>query len=363
MTISLTVARLAVSGALLTCLLLGPPVQGQRTGGATQSSSDYWRSAQAQQAAADYYRYARKQSPSGYNQYSHFGPAFERIDAILDQKRQHFTDYEINDISSRVYSLKQRIASTVSQGFDTHAFQDDVSGLEAEVGRKVSDSLINIGSVEQHLNETLSRVEQLFLAHKNKMPDSDYEELENRIGRLRDRSARETLVNHGVGSNNYSAEFADEARKIESAIIGKSLLHRPDTPVNNNVAPQTGAKLDNVGASPGTSAPKETSVPVHSGGLTSYRLQPTPTRQPSPPTPSLAAVFEKTENRLLNLHEAEQLGTFDIDVFSERILKLKFNTRKMAAKTGKLSKRQEDWLRVELEKFNEEISERTHSSK
>ncbi len=62
------------------------------------------------------------------------------------------------------------------------------------------------------------------------------------------------------------------------------------------------------------------------------------------------------------MHEAEQLGTFDIDVFSERILKLKFNTRKMAAKTGKLSKRQEDWLRLELGKLNEEISERTHSS-
>ncbi|MBY0547934.1 MAG: hypothetical protein K2W95_11620 [Candidatus Obscuribacterales bacterium] len=356
MTISLTVARLAVSGALFTCLLACPHAQGQKTR-TSQSPTDYWRSVQAQQAA-DYYRYARKQqNTSGYNQYGHFGPAFERIDGMLAQNRQHFTDYEINDVSSRIYGLKQRIASSVAQGFQTHQFQDDVSSLEAEISRKVSDSLANISSVEQHLHDTLSRVEQLFSAHRNKMPDSDYEELENRIRRLRDRSTRETLVTNGVGSNNDSADFADEARKIESAIIGKSLLHRPEPQDSNNDAEaQTNAKAEKAPPQ------KEASSPVHSGGLSSYRLEPTPTRQPLPPTPSLAAVFDKTENRLLNLHEAEQLGTFDIDIFSERVLKLKLNTKKMAAKTGKLSKRQEDWLRVELDKLNEEISERTHST-
>ena len=361
MTISPSVARLAISGALLTCLFCCPQARGEKY---NPSHSDYWRPIQAQQAAADYYRYARKQqsSSSGYNQYGHFGPAFERIDGMLGQNRQHFSDYEINDLSSRVYGLKQRIAANVAQGFETNSFLDDISSLEAEVRRKVDDSLVNISSVERHLNDTLSRVEELFSAHKNKMPDSDYEELENRIKRLRDRTARDVLVTHGVGSNNYSSDFSDEARKIESAIIGKSLLHKPDKVEVSTDAAQARASKSEADKASDSQGKDSTPPTVHTGGLTSYRLQPTPTRQQTPPAPTLAKVFEKTENRLLDLHEAERLGTFDIDVFSERILKLKYNCKKMAAKTGTLSKRQEDWLRIELNKLNDEISERTHSA-
>lgn len=330
--------------------------------------TDYWRMYQAHQAASDYYRYARKQQQtSGYSQYGHYGPNFERIDNVLAKNQQHFTDYDIADLSNRITSLKQRISSCVAQGFDTRPYQDDMANLEAEVNRKVDDSLLTINTIESHLNETLDRVEQLISANKSKMAESDYEELENRIKRLRNRSTRDQLVSHGVGSHNYKSDFAEEASKIESAIIGKSLFHR--SAESNRVEPASasfsGDGRKPISASPTSNdpgvEPKE-SRSFHTGGLTSYRITPGQPRQPAPPVPTLAKVFENTENRLLDLHEAERLGTFDIDIFTERMLKLKYNCKKLVGKTGKLSPRQEAWIRAEMDKLNEDISERGHSS-
>ncbi len=326
------------------------------------TGADYLHLQQAQ-TASDYYRYAKSTTNSySYNQYGHFGPTFERVDNILSKGRQHFTDYEVNELSSRIYGLKQKVSASVSQGLEPLEYQDDVANLEAEVNRKVDDSLLNISSVERQLAETLSRVEQLYGANKGQMSQSDREELEARISRLRDKSVRENLVSIGISHSAYSVDFVDEARKIESAIIGKTLFSHGGSQAkatNPNTSKDSGSGETATGQSAPASAAAN-SPPKLRSGLTAYRLQPVTQRDITPPVsqPTLAKAFEKTENRLLELHEAERLGTFDIDVFSERLLKLKYNCRKMVSDKGKLSPRQENWLRVELGKINDDISDR-----
>ena len=330
----------------------------------TPAASEYWRAQRANQAASDYYRYARKQQQQSgnlYSQYGKYASTFQKVDSVVDKNRQHFTEYDTNDLATRISALKQRISSAVTQGFDALEFQDDMANLEAEVARKIEDSLTNIGTTEQQLSETLNRLQQLYMSHKDKMAVFDYQELENRINKLREKATREHLVSSGANNSAYTADLTDEARKIEMAIIEKSLLHKADF----DTAPtptKASAANTSVDILPTATEPPQPSL-LHTGSVSSDRLVPTPVRQaPDSPAPTLAKTFEKTENRLLDLHEAKRLGTFDIDAFSKRMLQLKHSCKKMAAKTGKLSKKQEAWLRLELEKINQDILERAHIS-
>lgn len=282
----------------------------------------------------------------------------ERIDSTISRGRQHFSDYDINELGSRIHRLKQQIAHCTSNGLSGLEFQDDVAALEGEVSRRVDDSLLTIGSTERQLTETLNRVEQLFFQNKGKMTDADREELSGQIARLREKSSRDRLVGAGLTHSSHSADCVEEARKIETAIISKTLFHKavalaqPSTPACST------------DYADGKEAAKPTTEPITrlKSGVTAYRL--TPVLQTDPPKAktelSLAMVFEKTENRLIDLHEKERLGTFDIDVFTDRILKLKYDSRKMASSRGTLTRNQERWLRDELGKINEDISERGH---
>lgn len=337
------------------------------------SGAELLRLQQAQAAASDYYRYAKNSSNYSYSQYGHFGAAFERVDNVLNKGRQHFNEYEISELNSRILGLKQRVSATVSQGLEPLEYQDDITNLEAEVVRKVEDSLVTIGSTERQLTDVLNRLEELFNGNKSKMSETDREELDARLTRLRNRTVRESLVSAGITHGSYSAEFVEEARKIESAIISKTLFNNHTARATEALATVTtataakGSSRDSSGASqdsPGASQdfPTAASAPKLHSGISTYRLQPVVQRENAPPRPkiSLAQAFERTENRLVDLHEKERLGSFDIDVFSERILKLKYNCRKMVSDSGTLSPRQENWLRVELDKINSDISERGH---
>lgn len=348
-------------------LLPQPALSQVSTIRSSASGTDLLRLQQAQ-AASDYYRYAKSSSGSSYNynQYGHYGPSFERIDNILNKGRQHFTDYEVSDLSNRIYTLKQRVCGAVSQGLEPLEYQSEMANLEAEVNRKVEDSVAAITAQERQLSNTLTRIDELFASNKTKMSVSDREELESRVKRLHEKISREQLLSAGVSHGAYCVTLSEEAGKLESAIISRTLFNKDRA----DAVASTSSRGESTSTGGGAAQPAlqrstadNASAPTKlKSGLTAYRLQPlTRTPMPKPePRPSLAKVFESTENRLVELHEAEKLGTFDIDVFSERILKLKYNCRKMLSDAGKLSPNQENWLRNELAKINNDISARGH---
>ncbi len=68
--------------------------------------------------------------------------------------------------------------------------------------------------------------------------------------------------------------------------------------------------------------------------------------------------FEDLETLLLRLHEEDRIGSFDVDVFSERLLRIKKEQAVMMSKSGTLSWSQCDVLQQELKNLRVDILSR-----
>ncbi len=97
----------------------------------------------------------------------------------------------------------------------------------------------------------------------------------------------------------------------------------------------------------------ESSPTLLLGNVEKYRATVIP--QNSVPVPSL---MNSTEDRLLRLHDHNEIGTFDIDEFSQRLLQIKRNYATMIEKKSRLSPSQDTEIRAELSGLNKEICSR-----
>lgn len=89
------------------------------------------------------------------------------------------------------------------------------------------------------------------------------------------------------------------------------------------------------------------------GSITEIRVE------PRKPRPSVVALFQAAENKLIELHDRGRLGSFDMDRFSERLLRIKKNYSVMVAARSLLSPRQESILRNEMDGLDRDINERS----
>lgn len=72
------------------------------------------------------------------------------------------------------------------------------------------------------------------------------------------------------------------------------------------------------------------------------------------PTPILA-LMKQTENELLQSHETDRIGSFDMDSFTGRLLDIKRNYSVMTSSSQCLSQRQENELRKELGQLRHDL--------
>ncbi len=71
-------------------------------------------------------------------------------------------------------------------------------------------------------------------------------------------------------------------------------------------------------------------------------------------------IMYSIEDRLINLHDHQTIGSFDIDSFTQRLLQIKRNYAAMTEKRSGLSPRQEIVLRTELAGLQKDISGRLY---
>ena len=77
---------------------------------------------------------------------------------------------------------------------------------------------------------------------------------------------------------------------------------------------------------------------------------------------SLSKVIANLEDLLIRLHESNRLGSFDIDVFSKRLLYIKHNYSVMAQASGHISISQQRILRRDLRDLRKDISKQAMPS-
>lgn len=325
------------------------------------TAADAWRLQQARAAAANnYYKY----SGSGHGAYSQYGTlsnSVERVDKSIGDNSKYLSEYDFYEFSNRLNTLKQQVGSNVSRGLNTDNYQPGLQSLEDEFTRKVNDSKDNLASAKKRVNQAITELEDAFSSSKSKLEASDLRDLDAKISDLKSRSTDEALL-ESLGSN--ASDLIGEARHLENTV---SLRAADEPTILNGLIRrnQETPNKDKESISPAVSEPEPSAAekllrpsgsPVKEPVLTppstsKYRPKP-------PPPPPLAKVFEGIENTLLDLRAVGGLGTFDMDRYTERLLRVKLNQQKMLSKNGRLSVYQEQLLREELAGIKYDINQR-----
>ena len=81
---------------------------------------------------------------------------------------------------------------------------------------------------------------------------------------------------------------------------------------------------------------------------------------PPKPRPPVLSLIQSTEDRMIQFHEKNRIGSFDMDKFSERLLHIKRNFSVMIEHNHMLSARQEQIVRADLEHLNKDLLSRAN---
>ncbi len=295
-----------------------------------------------------YWQVTNANTSAASQNYGAVSSLIKKMEDMLDNaKTLSYSD--INDYHSRLNALKQSALLELSRGADASAIMQPAQSLEQEIGQRIIDSSQSNGSRKFQIEQLVGRVETLF---RNKYDDLNTVD-QNRFQLiLSDLRSRTSQLSAGTDEASYE-RLNQDARDFESRIMDKvmfgarknSLKYTPDQ--GNQESKKVEEKQSSESSSSATQTNSKTGAPVGTNSKTTHAPK-------KPPLP-LGKIFEQIENDLLNFHEKHQLGSFDMDSFTDKLLAEKKNLHVMMSKTGRISARQEALVRQDLEQLHSEI--------
>jgi len=299
-------------------------------------------------------------SSSGSQNFGAASSLIRRIEDLLSNSQKSLSNSDYFDFQSRLYSLKHSASLELSRGADASTVIQPLQSLENEIQGRTKEFNQMASANRTQLESSLTRLETLLKSKSEELSQQDWSVFFNKLADLRTRATQNAFASDEVLDRMYV-----ESRELESKIMDKVMFapHRGSLTFTRE---DDSAKSKDEGKSSSGSA-SGSSASGNSGGnsgrnaeATNALNKPTPqavrtAKKPQVPIPKL---MEHIENQLIDFHEKHQIGSFDMDSFTERLLAQKRNLHVMMSKTGRISARQEAVLRQDLEQLEEDLTSR-----
>lgn len=311
-------------------------------------------------SSLDYYRRALWQNIAGVSaaqtasqNYGAVSSIFQRMDDALNSAQRSLNNTDYYDFQSRLYSLKQSAQLELSRGADASVLMQPAQSLELEISSRIRESGQQSGNKKAQMEMALERLDSAFRNKKDELSEDERNHFQDMINALFSRSQQSIVAT----DDGLQEKLKQEASELESTLMDRILFGpkarngikytRTESPFDKQKAETT----------PLTEIKTPSSSSQREQNSESARPNTAPKAPKKPPVP-IPKMIEQIENSLIDFHEKHQIGSFDMDSFTEKLLAEKRNLHVMMSKTGRISARQEALVRQELEKLSEDINNR-----
>lgn len=285
------------------------------------------------------------QNGSANNQnYGVVTSTIERIESTLNNAQKTLSDSDYYEFQNKLYTLKQNASLELSRGSDASSQVSPAQSLESDLSNRIRESSQQTGGKKSTLENLAIRLEATLNSKAERLSADDLDILRRELADFKARSALPAAYSDELQFN----KLIREGNELELAIRNKSMF----TIGHGHL---TFTKDENVDSKNKLEVKKEEPLPSTSPPGQKPGTQ---IREPKKPPVPIHKLIDIIENELMEFHDKRQLGSFDIDSFSEKLLGIKRNLQVMMGKTGRLSFRQESVVREELETLRQEISDR-----
>ena len=295
---------------------------------------------------------SRKENSSQSNDYGEVTGQLQKIDDAL-QSQTTLSNTEYLSFRERWRTLCRAAKLELSRGADASAMINPVESLDQELSNRIREAGQQNGSRKARLEQELARVESVYENRKKELKKEDSDYFSEMISNLKNR-VEQKLSNL---DDQTAEKFMREAHDIEAELMD-NILFKKNRRSNYGALETTSLfpKRDEKEKSP----PAPITTPrtkTEDGSEQTVRQasMPRPIKKPLMPIPK---IIERIENELMDYHDKKQIGSFDMDSFTDRLLKAKRNLHVMLQKTGRISARQEYVIRGDLEQLREDITNR-----
>jgi hypothetical protein len=302
-------------------------------------------------------------SSSGSQNFGAASSLIHRIEDLLSNSQKSLSNSDYFDFQSRLYTLKHSASLELSRGADASTVIGPLQSLENEIQGRTKEFNQMASTKRTQLEASLTRLEALLKSKSEELSQQDWSLFFNKLADLRSRANQNTFAADEILEGMYV-----ESRELESKIMDKVMFapHRgsltftrdDDKSKSENKSNAANSSLNsgngNAGASNVNSRNVKDGEPNNSLNKPTAQTARTPKKPPVP----IPKLMEHIENQLIDFHEKHQIGSFDMDSFTERLLAQKRNLHVMMSKTGRISARQEIVIRQELEQLEEDLTSR-----
>ncbi|MBX9687467.1 MAG: hypothetical protein K2X27_12240 [Candidatus Obscuribacterales bacterium] len=276
----------------------------------------------------------------------------QRLEDLLNNNQQILNNVDYYDFQSRLYTLKQNASLDISKGSDASAFLGPAQSLENEINGRIKDSALMGGNKKAQVDFAIERLDSLYRAKSQELESEEANRYRELISDLKARSEKLT-----ASSDEAQAHWMIlEARDLESKLMDKVLFgsrrikltvtkDEEDLGKRNEPTPTNPTRARSEGQSEKSG---NSSNPPGRQYIQQVKKAPL----------SIPSLISRIENELIDFHEKNQIGSFDMDSFTGRLLAEKRNLHVMMSKTGRISTRQESLARQQLEQLHEDINNR-----
>ncbi|MBX9569987.1 MAG: hypothetical protein K2X77_13900 [Candidatus Obscuribacterales bacterium] len=288
-------------------------------------------------------------TPTAAQSYGQISDTIQKIEDSLNNGSHNLSDTEYQDFVSRVERLKVDAKIDISGGADASSLIGPANSLYGDLALRLGDNANLAALAKRQIDSEIAKLETLLGDRSANLSTEQHRALKQSISELTNRANGKLPYDGGA------AALLHDVHQLYMEILSKSWTKLGSSKENKELPlGSDSTKNADTAAAPA----KE----IHRGHVEeSAPLPPVTTPKiplPRKPMISIPKQMELVENELITLHEKGQLGTFDMDLFTSKLLAIKKNWNVMIQKSGVLSHRQESTLRQELQHLNQSISDR-----
>ena len=297
---------------------------------------------------------------SAAQSYGEISDTVQKIEDMLNNGAQNLSETEYQDYRSRLERLKADARIDISGGANASALYSPAKSLHEDLALRLRENANHASSDKKQIEAEISKIETLFKERSENLSTEEQAGLRNSIEELKTRVSGKLQIEGGAAS------LMHDAHQLHMEIVSKSWTklgsRNKDTRKDASLGFGRDSERQMLNSEPPTPE-------VHRGRIeeSAASLMPTVpvvaphTVLPRKPLISIPKQMQLVETELIEAHERGRLGTFDMDLFTSKLLAIKKNWNVMIQKAGVLSRRQEGILRQELEHLHQNISDRLNN--
>ncbi len=310
----------------------------------------------------------RRESPRSGQDYGPVSAVFQRIEESLSNAQQNLNPSEYYEFQARLYSLKQSASLELSRGADASAILQPASSLEHEVTNRIKEtSQHNLGK-KSLIDSAINHLETQLKNRSAELNSDEKKEFSDLIDALKKRVSEASLDDASIVSSILQETHEIESRLLDhlmfpsryrkSRVSSENEDSAEKNPANSNTNKKAEGKTGDKDDPEKANAAARKNASDKNLEAAGENPKPSYVREKPKPLLPLNKVIENIEEELMDFHDKRQIGSFDMDSFTNRLLSQKRNLHVMMSKTGRISARQENLIRQELEDLHQAIVDR-----